>query len=85
MTTKVPKALFFDGSSAVYVTKVVPMLNCDPGSMEGDTVNDTLPELSVALGFVQFTTAVGFPGSVVTDILLGTPCKTGASLSEDQR
>ena len=59
------------------------MLNSDPGSTAGDTVNDALPKLSVTDGFVQFTMAVGLPGSVVTDILLGMSFKTGASLSEN--
>ena len=76
---KVDSAVLPDGSTALYVTLVVPMSKHDPGSKLDDTV--TSPELSVALGSVQFTIAKDCPKVENTEISSGRLSSVGASSS----
>ena len=69
-----------DASSvAVYVTVVVPISKVDPGLWL--EVSVTIPELSVAVGSVQVTSADAKPSSVLTVILVGIFEIVGSSLS----
>ena len=73
----VAELLFPLPSFAVKVTVVVPTGNASSGSWE--VVNVPLPQLSATVGFVQVTTAVHNPASVVVVMSLGTLDNSGSS------
>ena len=58
-------ALFLDWSAAVYVITCVPWPNLSKGLCFDDMVG-RIPELSVASGSVQFTSAENIPRSAYT-------------------
>ena len=64
----------------MYVTVVVPRLKGVPDALLGVRLV-TVPQLSVAEGGVQLTTAVQSPGSVFTVMFDGQSVITGPSLS----
>ena len=67
-------------SLAVYVMVCTPTANNEPGS-GSVLVTVGVPQLSVAVGAVQLTTAPQEEGSVGNEILEGHPTKTGFILS----
>ena len=66
-------------SSAMHTTSVTPMVKLDPDVGKHDTL--TASELSVAVGPLHTTTAVGSPRSVPRVRLVGQSLSTGGSLS----
>ena len=76
VTVKLASVELPAASRAVYVTVVVPRSKVEPEATEG--VNEVTPQLSVAVGLAQFTTAVHTPPAVFTLMLLGIPAMTGA-------
>ena len=79
VTKKVHVSVFSATSVAVYVTVVFPIVKLSPESWVDISV--WTPALSVAVGDVQFTTAVATALSVVTVWSPGHPLMTGFSLS----
>jgi len=61
------------------VTPVLPIPKLEPGSAVAWTV--TVPELSVAVGAVQETTALVAPGAACTETSLGQLLMVGGMLS----
>ena len=81
-TAKDSNTIFEPSSTAVYVTIVTPIGNVSPETWLD--VRVTEPELSLAIGCVQSTTAVGSSGSVSWVMFAGVPVMTGYSLSIDK-
>ena len=79
VTVNVTAALCPSESSDVYLTKVTPILNNEPGMCVD--VRVWIPELSTAVGSIQVTRAVDNPLSVLTVILLGILKMLGFSTS----
>ena len=73
-------SILASGSTAVYVTVVSPMEKVSPELWLAVSV--TIPELSLAVGGVQVTTAVATPESVDWVMSEGVLEMTGFSLSE---
>jgi len=80
VTSNSQESTFPAPSVAVYVTVVVPTGKKVPGGLE--TVTTTSPrQLSAAVGGVQVTSAPQTPPSLLCEIFIGHPEKTGASSS----
>ena len=71
--------VFPAGSSAVYVTGLIPRSNSSPGIFVG--VKVTLPELSLAVGGVHDTASLVTPGPTNLSMFPGRLEITGFSLS----
>ena len=80
VTSKVHNAVLPASFRKPYVTFVVPTSNTDPGVFVL-ALRSCPPELSVALGSVQVTTAELVPIEAVTSISSGHPVITGRVLS----
>ena len=72
-------AAFESGSVTLYLTTVSPIGKVSPGSWFDVSVTE--PELSLAVGDVHVTTAVGKVASVFCSISDGVSEMTGVSLS----
>ena len=80
ITSKEHETLFPEPSTNVYVTADVPIGKACPGLWVAVSV--WMPELSVAVGGVQFSVPVFAPRSLIQYRLCGHLWRTGFSLSE---